>query len=1030
MRRLVAAALHQRAIVLALAIMLVAVGIHAARTASYDVFPEFAPPLVEIQTEAPGLSTEEVEALVTVPIENALGGIAWLDTMRSKSVLGLSSVVLVFQEHADLLRARQLVQEQLTAVVGQLPKVASPPTLLPPVSATSGVMKIGLTSASRSQMDISDAARWIVWPRLMAVPGVASVSIWGERPAQYQVVVDPEQAGTQQVTLDAIVRAATAATVTSAGGFLDTPNQRLPVRHVSAIETAEDLSRALVQIRDGAAITLGDVASVTIAHPPPIGDAIVNDRPGILLVVDKQPWSNTLEVTQGLEAALESLAPALEGITVDSTIFRPATFIEQSLLNLTRAMGIGCLLVLAVLVTFLADWRTALISALAIPLSVLASAVVLVALGGTINTMVLAGLVIAVGEVVDDAIIDVENIARRLRLRDADGQGGSIVQVVVEASLEVRSAVVVASVIVILVFLPVFFLPGVAGSFFRPLALAYLLAISASLLVALTVTPVLAFLLLPRDPRREDAPFVRFLKQRYRRILPPLVARPRRALIGLAVAFAATLLALPFLGQEFLPVFKERDFLMHWIEKPGTSLEALRRVTLRVSDELRAIPGVRNFGAHLGRAEAGEEVVGPNFAELWISIDDDHEYDAAMARIRSVVEGYPGIDHDLLTYLRERISEVLTGAAAALVVRVYGPDLATLRAKAEEIRGTLAGVPGIADLKVEQQVLVPQVEVRLRPEAEAAFGLTAADVRRAATTFVQGIVVGQVYREQRIYDVAVVGAAHVRSDLEGLRALPVELPAGGYVRLGHVADVRIVPAPNEIKREKSARRIDVLCNVSGRDLGSVAADLEARVHGMSFPRGYHAELVGEHAARAQSRQRLLALSALSLAGILLLLHADFRSLRLTLLVALTLPFALIGGVVAVLLGGGSVSLGSLVGFVTVLGIAARNGIMLVSHYRHLERQEGMPFGVPLVLRGAEERLAPILMTALCAALALVPLVAAGSVPGHEIEYPMAVVIIGGLITSTLLNLFVNPTLYAAFGRPDEGDAVAPRPPAS
>jgi Cu/Ag efflux pump CusA len=410
----------------------------------------------------------------------------------------------------------------------------------------------------------------------------------------------------------------------------------------------------------------------------------------------------------------------------------------------------------------------------------------------------------------------------------------------------VRSAVVVASVIVILVFLPVFFLPGVAGSFFRPLALAYLLAISASLLVALTVTPVLAFLLLPRDPRREDAPFVRFLKQRYRRILPPLVARPRRALIGLAVAFAATLLALPFLGQEFLPVFKERDFLMHWIEKPGTSLEALRRVTLRVSDELRAIPGVRNFGAHLGRAEAGEEVVGPNFAELWISIDDDHEYDAAMARIRSVVEGYPGIDHDVLTYLRERISEVLTGAAAALVVRVYGPDLATLRAKAEEIRGALAGVPGVADLKVEQQVLVPQVEVRLRPEAEAVFGLTAADVRRAATTFVQGSVVGQVYREQRIYDVAVVGAAHVRSDLEGLRALPVELPAGGYVRLGHVADVRIVPAPNEIRREKSARRIDVLCNVSGRDLGSVAADLEARVHGMSFPRGYHAELVGEH----------------------------------------------------------------------------------------------------------------------------------------------------------------------------------------
>jgi Cu/Ag efflux pump CusA len=469
------------------------------------------------------------------------------------------------------------------------------------------------------------------------------------------------------------------------------------------------------------------------------------------------------------------------------------------------------------------------ISALAIPLSVLTAAVVLVLLGGTINTMVLAGLVIAVGEVVDDAIIDVENIARRLRLREADGQGGSILQIVLEASLEVRSAVVVASVIVILVFLPVFFLPGVAGSFFRPLALAYLLAIAASLLVALTVTPVLASLLLRGDPRREDAQVVRGLKRRYRLLLPAFVAHPRRALAGLAIAFAATLLALPFLGQEFLPVFRERDFLMHWIEKPGTSLEAVRRVTLRVSNELRAIPGVRNFGAHLGRAEAGEEVVGPNFAELWISIDDDHDYDTTMARIRGVVRGYPGIQHDVLTYLRERITEVLTGAAAPLVVRVYGPDLAMLRAKAEEVRAAIAGVSGVSDPKVEQQSLVPQVEVRLRPEEAAIFGLTAADVRRAATTFVQGSVVGQVYRQQRIYDVTVIGAARARSDLEALRALPVELPAGGYVRLGHVADVRIVPAPNEIKREKSARRIDVLCNVSGRDLGSVAADLEARV---------------------------------------------------------------------------------------------------------------------------------------------------------------------------------------------------------
>jgi CzcA family heavy metal efflux pump len=1024
MRRLISAALHQRAIVIGLAVALAAMGIHAARTASYDVFPEFAPPLVEVQTEAPGLSTEEVEALVTVPIENVLGGMPWLDTMRSHSVLGLSQVVLLFQENADLLRARQLVAERLAAESGRLPKVASAPIVQPPVSATSGVMKIGMTSVTRSRVDISAAARWVVRPRLMAVPGVANVAIWGERAPQYQVVVDPDRLGASQVTLDAVVRAATAATALSAGGFLDTPNQRLPIRHLSTIETAEDLSRAVVQVRDGTPLTLGDVASVGIGHPPPIGDAVVNDRPGLLLVVDKQPWSNTLAVTRGLERALDELRPALEGIDVDSTIFRAATFVEQSLGNLARAMAIGCALVLLVLLTFLSDWRAALISMLAIPLSVLGAAAVLVGFGAPINTMVLAGLVIAVGEVVDDAIIDVENIARRLRLRAASEQGPSVLQVVLDASLEVRSAVVVASAVVVLVFLPVFFLPGVAGSFFRPLAIAYVLAILASLLVALTVTPALALLLLPRGGGRgTDAPLVRALKRRYRRILPAVVARPQRALVYVGVAFGATLLVLPFLGQDFLPRFAERDFLIHWIGKPGTSLDAMRRMTLRVSDELRAIPGVRNLGAHIGRAEAGEEIVGPNFAELWISIDGEHDYDATVRRIREVVGGYPGFEHDVLTYLRERIMEVLSGAAATLVVRIHGTDLATLRDKAEEVRNAIADVPGVSDLRVERQALVPQVEVRLRPDMEVVAGLTAGDVRGAATTLVQGTVVGQVFHDQRSYDVAVIGAAHARTDLEALRALPVGLPAGGYVRLSDVADVRIVPAPNTIRRENAGRSIDVLCNVAGRDLGSVAADVGTRVRGLAFPRDFHAELLGEHAARQQARRRLLALSVLSLAGILLLLHADFRSLRLTLLVALTLPFALVGGVFAAVLGGGTLSLGSLVGFVTVLGIAARNGIMLVSHYRHLEREEGMPFGVPLVLRAAEERLAPILMTALCAALALLPLVVAGNVPGHEIEYPMAVVILGGLVTSTLLNLFVNPALFAAIGRPREGEAV-------
>jgi CzcA family heavy metal efflux pump len=1017
---LIAASLRQRVLVLALAAVLIVLGVRAVRTTPLDVFPEFAPPVVEIQTEAPGLSTEEVESLITVPLENALNGTSWLKTLRSKSVLGLSSVVCIFDQGADLMRARQLAQERLATATPRLPAVARPPVILPPLSSTSRALKIGMSSETLSQMELSELALWTVRPRLMAVPGVANVAIWGQRDRQLQVLVDPDRLAAHGVSLDAVVRATADAAAVTAGGFLDLPNQRLPVRHLAAVEDAADLARTAVQLTDGVPLRLGDVADVVVSHPPPIGDAVINDGPGLLLVVEKQPWGNTLAVTRDVEAALDALRPGLQGVQIDATIFRPATFIERSLGNLTRAMLLGCALVAVILVAFLFDWRTALISLSAIPLSLLAAATVLHLRGGTLNTMVIAGLVIAVGEVVDDAIIDVENITRRLRLNAAAAEPKSAFQVVLEASLEVRSAVVFASLIVALVFLPVFFLGGLAGTFFRPLALSYVLAILASLLVALTVTPALCLLLLARAAaHRRDVPLVRSLKRGYRAMLPALVARPRWAVGVLLVAFVLTAVALPFLGEEFLPDFKETDFLMHWVEKPGTSLDAMRRVTIRVSKELRAIPGVRNFGAHIGRAEAADEVVGPNFAELWISLDPQADYAPTVAKIQAVVDGYPGLYRDVLTYLKERIKEVLSGASATVVVRVYGPDLAALREKAQEVAAAIADVKGVIDLKVEPQVLVPQVQVRLRPEAAANFGLTPGDVRRRVTTLVKGTKVGEIYTEQKVVEVAVWGTERVRNDVHALRELPIETPSGAHVPLGDVADIAVAPAPNEIKREGASRRIDVTCNVEGTDLGSVAREIESRVRQVSFGRGYHPEFLGEYAALQASRSRLLLFAVFSLLGILVLLQVDFRSPRLVLLVALSLPFALIGGVVAVFLSGGVLSLGSLVGFVTVLGIAARNGIMLVSHYRHLETSEDEVFGVALVLRGAEERLTPILMTASCAGLALLPLVVTGNVPGHEIEYPMAVVILGGLLTSTALNLFLMPSLYAALakGRP-------------
>lgn len=1017
-------ALSMRVLVVAVAAALLFAGVHATRRAPLDVFPEFAPPLVEVQTEAPGLSTEEVDALVTVPLENSLNGLPFLKTIRSKSVLGLSSVVMIFNQGTDILQARQLVQERLNLAQNRLPAVVKPPVLMAPYSSLSRVLKVGITSKTLSQMDLSDRALWTIRPRLMSVSGVANVAIWGQRDKQFQVLVDPQRLRAAGVTLDAVTRAAGDAAVISAGGFIDTPNLRLSVSQLGLIETPDDLARTVVEFRNGTPIRLGDVAEVRIGHPAPIGDAVINDGPGILLIVEKQPWGNTLDVTEGVEKALAELKPALAGVDMDSTIFRPATFIQLSIDHLTEALWLGCLLVIIVLFLFLGDWRTTIISVVAIPLSLAVALLLLRWRGETINTMILAGLIIALGEVVDDAIIDVENILRRLRQNQLLAAPAPALQVVLSASLEVRSAVVYASVIIVLVFMPVFFLPGLAGTFFRPLALSYILAIAASLAVALTVTPALSLMLLRiRDDKHREAWFSRTMKAGYRSLLPRFAQRPGLAIGILAIAFGLTgWVWHTKLGEEFLPNFKERDFLMHWLEKPNTSVEASTRITIAASKDLRAIPGVRNQGAHIGRAEVADEVVGPDFTELWISLSPEVDYDATIAKVQAVVDGYPGLVRDLLTFLRERIKEVLTGASASIVVRIYGPDLAQLRSSAAEVGMALKDIAGVSALKLESQTLVPQIAIKLRPDAAGLHGLTAGQVRAAVTTLVSGRKVGEVYQDQKVHDVSVWSLPQVRADYTTLRELLIETPAGGHVRLADVADLSIVPTPNAIRREGASRRIDVTCNVSGRDLGAVAKDIQARVAQVKFAAGYHPEVLGEYAERQAAQSQLLWLGLASLAAILVLLFADFQSVRLVLLIALTLPFALIGGVLAAWLGGGVLSLGSLVGFVTVLGIAARNGILLVSHYRHLEQEEGVVFSTTMILQGAEERLVPILMTAATAAFALLPLVLKGNVPGNEIERPMALVILGGLVTSTLLNLFLLPSLYARFGRRGGGKA--------
>ncbi len=1028
MRWVVGHSLRFPFLVAAAAVAMMVVGIGSLGSTRVDVFPEFAPPRVLIQTACVGLSTSDVEQLVTVPLEQALNGIQGLSDMRSKSVPQLSSIELLFGQDTDLLRDRLLVQERLAAVSTTLPTWAAPPVMLAPVSATGRAMQIGMTSKDHSLIEMSMMAYWTIRARLLRVPGVANVAIWNERLQMMTVQVQPPALAAKGVSLDQVMEATADAvdsgllkfssgSVIGTGGNIDTPNQQIGVRNVLPIVTPADLSRVTVTKADGSTVHLGEVAKVAEEHQPLIGDAVINGSPGLLLVVEKLPWANTLQLTQGVEDVIRTLGPGLPGVTFDTQVFRQADFIELAIHNLTQALVLGFLLVVVILGLFLFEWRVALISLLTIPLSLTATMLVLYWRGATVNTMTLAGLVIALGAVVDDAIIDVENIVRRLRQNRLDGTGRSTASIVLEASLEVRSPIVYATLIIVAAAIPVFLLQGLTGAFFRPLALSYTLAIVASMVVAMTVTPALALLLLRGAPvERHSSPVVGLLQRGYTRLLVWIMGRPRAVYAAFGVVTLVGLMVVPQLGQSLFPAFKERDFLIHWVTMPGTADSEMVRTTTQVSNELTKVPGVRSFGGHIGQALLGEEVAGVNLGENWVSLDPSADYDTTLARIREIAAGHPGIYHEVQTYLDERIQEVLTGGKESIVIRTYGEDLAVLRQKSQEITTILSGIEGVIDAHSDISTDVPQIEVTVKLAAAERYGLKPGDVRRAAATLVAGEEVGDIFRAGKAYDVVVWSTPATRANVTDIEKLPIDTPSGRQVLLGDVATVALVPNPNAIERQGDSRRLDVGANVEGRDLGSVVAELKTQLAAVSFPQGYHAEVLGEWQERQSAQGRLLATSGVTALLVLLLLQASFRSWRAALIVYLTLPMALVGGVIAAWIAGGIVSLGTLVGFFTVFGIAARNCILLVNHCQHLEREEGEAFGPALVLRGARERLSPILMTSLATGLALVPLVVLGDRPGHEIEHPLAVVILGGLVTSTLLNLFVVPSLYLRFGR--------------
>jgi CzcA family heavy metal efflux pump len=1038
MRSIISASLRFRYLVVAAAAGMMILGITSFPKMHVDVFPEFAPPRVLIQTACVGLSTSDVEQLVTVPLEAAMNGIQGLDDMRSKSVPQLSSIELLFKPGTDLLQARQLVQERVATVSPSLPTWAAPPVMLAPVSATGRAMQIGMTSNNHSLIEMSMTAYWTIRARLLRVRGVANVAIWNERLQLMTVQAQPSRMQARGVSLDQVMQTTADAVdsgllkfstgaVIGTGGTMETPNQRIGVRNVLPIVTPADLARVPVTRTPSGPVRLGDVATVAETHQPLIGDAIIDGRPGLLLVIEKLPWANSLQMTAGVERAIRELQPGLPGITFDTKVFRQADFVKLAIANLTQALVLGFILVVVILALFLFEWRVALISLLTIPLSLVATMLVLYWRGATINTMTLAGLVIALGAVVDDAIIDVENITRRLREERLRGGGRSTAAVILSACLEVRSPIVYATLIIVAASIPVFLLVGLTGAFFQPLALSYTLAIAASMVVALTVTPALALLLL-RGARieRRKSPVVGWLQKVYTAGLSRIIIRPVAAYATFAVITILGIAVYPQLGQSLFPGFKERDFLIHWVSPPGTSAVEMERSTTRVSRELLAIPGVQSAGAHIGQALLGEEVAGVNLGEIWVSLSPGADYTATLDRIRSVTNGYPGLFREVQTYLDERISEVLTGGKEPIVVRTYGEDLKTLRAKSDQILRLVSSVPGVVDAHRDISSDVPQAEVTVNLARAERYGLKPGDVRRDAATLVAGEEVGDIFRAGKAYDTVVWSPPQTRHSFSDIENLPIDLPSGGHIRLGEVAIVALRPNPNAIDRQGDSRYLDVGAAVAGRDLGSVVSDINTKLASVRLDRGYHVELLGEYKERQTAQSRLLLSAIIAGVLILLLLQASFRRWRLAVLTFLTLPMALVGGVLAAWLSGGIISLGSLVGFFTVFGIAARNGILLINHCQHLETREGMEFGPALVLRGARERLSPILMTSLATGLALVPLVVLGSRPGHEIEHPLAVVILGGLFTSTLLNLFVVPSLYLRFGHSRRNPAAPPR----
>ena len=1009
-------------IVIAMAILLLIYGVYRLSSAGLDIFPEFSPKQVIIQTESPGYSAEQVEVLVTQPIESAISGLIGLEYLRSESIQGLSIVTATFEENTDIYLNRQLVTERLSSVGASLPEGIATPVPVPLASSSATILTIGVRSDSMDMMELRSLVDWTITPQILSVSGVADVNVFGGEIKQLQIQLKPEKLRRYRLSIDEVLNAARQASAIKGAGFIENDNQRFTIQTSGGDTKAEDVAKVIIKRQNGNSIQLSDVAEVLMAPEPRIGAAAIMGKPAIVMMIIGQYGANTLNVSNSVEDVLKDLEVVLDKQDIEfySHLFRPADYIERSLKNITEHLLVGGTFVLIILFLFLFNIRTAFISALAIPLSLISAAIVLLQSGVNLNIMVLGGLGIALGEVVDDAIIDTENIYRRLRENRLLAVPKPISEVVYKASMEVRGSVVYASFIVALVFVPLLTLGGVAGRLFSPLGVSYILAILTSLLVALTVTPALCYLLLGRNGKlpENDPPLIRLIHPVYAGFLR-LTARIPTFTIGATLLFCTAGIAIiPSLGARFLPELREGHYIVHTTAMPGTSLEQSIRAGNKLTKEFLNISGVRSVSQWSGRAERSADTYGSHYSEYEVDLDplSGGEQQKVLDSLRKVLKQFPGLLFEANTFLIERVDETISGYTSPIVVNLYGNNLGFLDRKAQAVMEIMRSIEGATDVQMRSPNGTPVLQVRLKHDRLNSLGLRPVEILNAIQIAYEGKVVGKSYQGNRVYDISVIIDPELRNKPEDLEKLPLKTADGLMVSLSDVANILQVDGRYNILHQDAQRIQTITCNVQNRDMGEFIKELKSRVlNEIEFEAGAYPEFTGAAIEQARAREDLILHSLVAAIGVLILIYMAVGRVRYVMIMLLNLPFSLVGGVIAVLLTGATLSVGSMVGFVTLFGITVRNSIMLISHYRYLVEEEKQPWNIETLIQGSKERLPSILMTALVTALAMLPIAIDSDNPGREIMGPMAAIIIGGMASSTILNLLILPSIMFHFG---------------